>query len=355
MLTEKEAAMDDEDFDQRSSRNVDYLDDPPGVVRRPRRDHGRSGLLGRQMVFIVVANAVISAIISLVMVRCAAPSPVIVEPEPLVVTATTVARAEGPEVGAATPTEAAAPTTPTAVPTPVVDSVVPSTEATPGGRPAEPTTYIVQPGDTLSTIAGKFEVSQEDLMRANGIDNPDYLMLGQKLVIPIGGMPIVTTTFTPPPSPAASETPIAFEPPTPLPPGVTPPQVPAAALVPTPTAVPTLTPVPASDIRLTLEVLSPGDPVKEVVYIVNRGLYVRLAGWTLSNGRGATYTFPDLGLGGNGAAINVHTGSGTNTASDLFWGRSATAWETGDMATLQDAAGKVIVTSPVSTPTPESP
>ncbi len=345
--------MDDEDFDLRSSRQIDYLDDPPGFKRRPRRDHGRAGLLGRQIMFIVAANAVISAIISLIMVRCAAPSPVIVESEPVVVTATTVAQAESTEDVAHTPTEAGAPSSPTPVPTPVVDTVGPSTESSPTG-PSEPTTYIVQPGDTLSTIAGKFEVSLEDLMRANGIDNPDYLMLGQKLIIPIGGMPILTPTFTSPLTPVASETPIAFEPPTPLPPGVTPPQVPAAAPVPTPTAVPTLTPVPASDVRLTLEVLSPGDPVKEVVYIANQGLYVRLAGWTLSNGRGATYTFPDLGLGGNGAAINVHTGSGTNTATDLFWGRAATAWETGDTATLQDATGKVIVSSPVSTPTPES-
>src|SRR5512135_767980 len=44
--------------------------------------------------------------------------------------------------------------------------------------------YIVQPGDTVSTIAERFNVSINDLMAANNISNPNVLGVGQQLVIP---------------------------------------------------------------------------------------------------------------------------------------------------------------------------
>ncbi|MBV6394571.1 MAG: hypothetical protein HFACDABA_00137 [Anaerolineales bacterium] len=44
--------------------------------------------------------------------------------------------------------------------------------------------YIVQPGDTLSSIASRFGVSVDELMAANGITNPNLLSAGQQLVIP---------------------------------------------------------------------------------------------------------------------------------------------------------------------------
>lgn len=44
--------------------------------------------------------------------------------------------------------------------------------------------YIVQPGDTLSSIAARFNVSINDLMAANGMTNPNLLAVGQQLVIP---------------------------------------------------------------------------------------------------------------------------------------------------------------------------
>jgi murein DD-endopeptidase MepM/ murein hydrolase activator NlpD len=49
---------------------------------------------------------------------------------------------------------------------------------------AEGPVYIVQPGDTLSLIASRFNVDLENLMNANGISNPDLLSAGQELVIP---------------------------------------------------------------------------------------------------------------------------------------------------------------------------
>ncbi len=44
--------------------------------------------------------------------------------------------------------------------------------------------YIVQPGDTLSSIASRFDVSMNDLMTVNGISDPNQLSAGQELVIP---------------------------------------------------------------------------------------------------------------------------------------------------------------------------
>ena len=44
--------------------------------------------------------------------------------------------------------------------------------------------YIVQPGDSLSSIAVFFSISLTDLMTANGITDPNQLAAGQQLVIP---------------------------------------------------------------------------------------------------------------------------------------------------------------------------
>jgi len=54
--------------------------------------------------------------------------------------------------------------------------------------------YIVQPGDSLSSIAARFSVSLQDLMSANQITNPNLLAAGQHLVIP--GLAGVTGTLS---------------------------------------------------------------------------------------------------------------------------------------------------------------
>jgi LysM repeat protein len=62
--------------------------------------------------------------------------------------------------------------------------------ATPGTpRPAAPSPasgqrYLVREGDTLSAIALRFDVSEEAIQEANGLDNPDSLFAGQELTIP---------------------------------------------------------------------------------------------------------------------------------------------------------------------------
>ncbi len=81
--------------------------------------------------------------------------------------------------------------------------------------------------------------------------------------------------------------------------------------------------------------------------IINQGLFVKLTGWTLSNGRGNVYTFPEFSLGGSGSGINVHTISGVNTLTDLYWGQPTPVWKVGDVATLRNSAGTVMATHTV--------
>ena len=43
--------------------------------------------------------------------------------------------------------------------------------------------YRVQPGDSLATVAKKYNVTVEQLMQWNGIKDPNFLMVGQQLKI----------------------------------------------------------------------------------------------------------------------------------------------------------------------------
>lgn len=78
-------------------------------------------------------------------------------------------------------------TTPTPEQVPAMAVVTP-TPGTPPPRTPEPLasnqTYIVKPGDTISTIASRFGVNEDDLERLNHISNPNDIMAGQKLLIP---------------------------------------------------------------------------------------------------------------------------------------------------------------------------
>ena len=47
-----------------------------------------------------------------------------------------------------------------------------------------PPTVLVEPGDTLGEIAKRFDRTVEEFMRANGVDDPNKLAVGQQLVVP---------------------------------------------------------------------------------------------------------------------------------------------------------------------------
>lgn len=90
-------------------------------------------------------------------------------------------------------------TVPTATPWPEPPEPLFLEEASPAPPPSQETeegtpeagtcgeTYIVQLGDTPSSIAEKCGVDVDDLMALNGIDDPTSLQVGQELKIPQGG------------------------------------------------------------------------------------------------------------------------------------------------------------------------
>lgn len=81
-------------------------------------------------------------------------------------------------------------------------------------------------------------------------------------------------------------------------------------------------------------VIFPGQRTREVVVIVNEGDQVDLTGWTLSNPRGKVYTFGNVLLLKENF-INLHTSSGVDIPTDLFWNQEEAVWQVGDTATLK--------------------
>ena len=86
-----------------------------------------------------------------------------------------------------TPSATASPTpsltpSPTPIPTPV-RTAIPTVAPTPA-PPAAPRTYTVQQGDTLAAIAQRFGTTTQALQQANGIEDPNEIVIGQVLVIP---------------------------------------------------------------------------------------------------------------------------------------------------------------------------
>jgi murein DD-endopeptidase MepM/ murein hydrolase activator NlpD len=84
----------------------------------------------------------------------------------------------------ATPTPTAIPDS-TATPTAIPVSTTPS--ATPTAIPTQPASYIIQPGDTLSSIAARFGLTVAALMYANPkILDPNQIAAGDTLALPGG-------------------------------------------------------------------------------------------------------------------------------------------------------------------------
>ena len=73
----------------------------------------------------------------------------------------------------ATPAAGAVPLTPTADPPHPVPTLR-----------SEVAQYVIQSGDTLGSIAKRFEIGISDLAQANGITNPDLVAVGQALSVP---------------------------------------------------------------------------------------------------------------------------------------------------------------------------
>jgi LysM repeat protein len=178
-----------------------------------------------------------------------------------------------------------------------------------------PTVYVVQPGDTLGSIAQHFGVTIDEIIAANNISNANLVSAGQSLVIPVPG----SVPPTAPPS-------------TPSLPPTNPPQTPLATSTLDPNQ-----PLPAVTIR---SVSGAGSLADEVLVVANDGGPVDLAGWTLRDESGHQYTFPTLKLLKSGT-VNLHTTAGSDTGADLYWGQAVAVWASGKSALLSDQGGSL--------------
>jgi hypothetical protein len=67
-----------------------------------------------------------------------------------------------------------------------------------------------------------------------------------------------------------------------------------------------------------------------------------LTGWTVRDRAGHVYKFGTYTIKAHGY-VKIHTGKGSNTQTDRYWGREAYVWNNnGDKATLRDNHGNEI-------------
>lgn len=216
--------------------------------------------------------------------------------------------------------EAQATSSAVAIVTAAVELTLPSLPAiTSTPEPEEgPPIHVVRAGDTLSSISELYEVPMEDVMTANGISNPNVISVGQQLVIPVGGF--------------AEETPIPS--PTEVNPGER------------PSPIPTAEPLNTGEVVVEItDVTGVSELAEEAVQITNLGSrQIALFNWKLADADGHVYTFGQVTLFGDGAAIQVHTEAGQDGPADLYWGSETPIWEAGERVTLLDAEENIRAT-----------
>lgn len=246
-----------------------------------------------QLLFVILLNAIISFTIALTVVW-------IVD-----------ARRPDPEQLAAsfTPTSSLAVLVETLAPTTAAPADGASTQAqsetaaatdtpVPSGQTIE---YVVQSGDTLAVIAAKYGSTQDSIIKANNINDPNLLFVGTKLTIPVG-----------------SNSPNA--------------------------AVPTTPPPPTGAGLHISQVIAAGDLANEAVEIVNDGEQpYSLQGWRLQKEGGPEYVFGDVQLF-QGAGLKLFSGSGTDNSISRYWNQPTALWQSGAVIKLFTNQGNVVTT-----------
>ena len=213
----------------------------------------------------------------------------------------------------AEPPMAETPTPGAGVESPPPPSGSPEPVAQPSGGGCENPIHVVEAGNTLVSIAQQYGVAMDDIILANpDMPAPDFLSIGQTILIPVCGVP----------TPIATPTPTV----TPLPPPII------------PTPIPTPTTPPPGEIALEIrEIRGVGDVTTEAVVIANLGSQVDLEGWTLTDEDGNQFTFPALQL--FSGEVTIYTGVGQDTPIDLHWGLSEAVWAPGETAVLYNPIG----------------
>jgi LysM repeat protein len=216
--------------------------------------------------------------------------------------------------------------------------VVPTQAVSTAAAAAAPLVHIVSAGDTVTGLALQYDVPAEDIIAANNLVDPDRLQVGMELIIPISGVSEIVPTWTPPPAP--TDTPIPFDPP-------------SARLTATALAEQGILPTSSSgdgspapggfQVEIT-DVINPGNVDREAVVIYNRGKEMAdMRGWTLSDTDGNSFTFSDLRLWpGGSVTVNTRAGQDGSPAFNFYWNKLQPLWSRGEEATLEDGSGTVI-------------
>jgi len=171
--------------------------------------------------------------------------------------------------------------------------------------------YVVQPGDTMLVIATRYNVSVDDILKANNLSDPNFVFAGQRLVVPAQGS-----------GPGSQGTP----------------SVESGIVI---SDTPTVEAVPQG-VRISA-ITGAGDVTNEQVILVNESdTPYSLQGWQLQRGDGTAYAFrSDVPLF-PGGSIRVHTAAGTDTSIDFYWGQSAAVWQAGTEAKLVTSDGDTV-------------
>ncbi len=85
---------------------------------------------------------------------------------------------------ASTPGLSSSPSSPPAPPLTIPASAPAVPNATPAPASRFDSTYTVRPGDTLFSVARRYNVSPQSLAAANGIADSGLIRVGQKLIVP---------------------------------------------------------------------------------------------------------------------------------------------------------------------------
>jgi len=237
----------------------------------------------RQLAFIILVNALVSLVIALMVMW------VVESRRPDLEVLAARFTPMPPVILAATPTAETADTVPG-------ESVTPTVDAAPAPEAGESDVYIVQAGDSLLSIAGRYGITLDELVTANGLDDPNFVFSGQRLVIPAAGEAVAV--------------------------------------------VERQTGERGSPQIVSLE--GPGDLANEAVLIVNESdTPVDLQEWRLEREDGPSYTFGSLPLFA-GSSVRVYSTSGEDNSIARYWGESDPVWLTGAEALLIDADGEIV-------------
>ncbi|MBZ0300421.1 MAG: lamin tail domain-containing protein, partial [Anaerolineae bacterium] len=211
-------------------------------------------------------------------------------------------------------------------------------QATATALPPNCILHTLADGEFPSLIAEEYGASLPDMLEINGLndDNSRFLQIGDVLIVPLEGCSLTrvqVAAVTGADEEATAEVS-----------GEATEETTAEAQV---TVAPTIT-LPPTAVNAQVQivrVLGAGDITAEGVEIRNTGGVVDLTGWTLDDGQGMVFTFPEQRLFTNGL-VTIFTRRGTNTPISLYWGRSQAVWRAsgGGVVTLTDADGDVQAT-----------